>query len=391
MQFETDESIRVSMVPRQKSCLAGDSCSAFTGYQCGADSTDWAFLELETSIDVPVNDANTYSFTGPANISTLTEATSGGCHYAAGAGAIVYRADFISAGSIQRTENGVSKTFARTTFYLRTPCLSAKKNDDTIVNNIFSTCPSDSSKNSNYDFKVQMASCKTEAALQQCARGEGCGDCVLIGNRQELTVVKADVLFVEQLPSVNLGKKTAMSLVSQLSKYGSDKEIDYASSAASFTVKDTLVLGIRPQDGTSFQDPQFSLTCDEKCVLCITPQRLSYSPSARAGTLPHIIQSVSIVLLHKPLHGRTSCPRVYPCRPARKLLATAARLATSVRLTSRLRSTNRAFCLTEPRKCAFVKTRRTSSTRTMLPCSTTLAQCGWVRRVVLLLVHTLCL
>lgn len=266
--FETSDSIRVSMVPRQKSCLSDDQCVALSGYECD-HITDHAFLELETVIDVPVDEDNTYGYTGPVKIGELTEATNGGCHYELGAGAIVYAGMPIGASEVTKQIDGQSGTtkYARVQFYLRTPCFSAQKTDGSIVNNIFSTCPSDPTKNTNYDFKVQMASCKTITALDLCASGGSCDDCVMTGNRQELTVIKSDVTFIEQLPSVNLGKKTAMQLVPQMFKYGSSSPVDYSENGQSFTTKDTLVLAIRPQDSRSFSGEQFALTCPDKYLV----------------------------------------------------------------------------------------------------------------------------
>lgn len=269
--FETSDSIRVSMVPRQKSCLSTDACTALTNgngdaqYTCPSEHT--AFLELETFVDVPLDEYNTYGFTGPVKIEELTEATNGGCHYELGAGAIVYRPELIVAHKIERQIDGRTHKFARTKFYLRTPCFSADTGS-TIASNVFSTCPADQSKNTNYDFKVQMASCTTEAALQSCAQGEDCEDCVMTGNRQELTVIKSDVTFIEQLPSVDLGKKTAMQLVPELFKYGSSQTVTYnEGTKQSFTTKDTLVLAIRPQDSRSFSGEQFALTCPDKYLV----------------------------------------------------------------------------------------------------------------------------
>ena len=124
-----------------------------------------------------------------------------------------------------------------------------------------------------------MASCKEIDDLKKCAKGEDCSNCVMTGNRQELTVIKSDVTFIEQLPSVNLGKKTAMQLVPQLFKYGSSEPVDYSDDQA-FTTKDTLVLAIRPQDSRSFSGEQFALTCPDKYLAAYNPMSAHCTTSA---------------------------------------------------------------------------------------------------------------
>ena len=41
-----------------------------------------------------------------------------------------------------------------------------------------------------------MGSCKTEATMQACIGGD-CTDCIESGNRQEKTLIQADITFVE--------------------------------------------------------------------------------------------------------------------------------------------------------------------------------------------------
>lgn len=271
--FETSESIKVSMIPRQKSCLSSDSCYALSGYDCdSASANDRAFLELETVIDVPIDYNNEFGFTGPVQIQAVTEQSDGGCHWFQMGESIVYSDRDIAASVVHKTVDGSSVDYARVSFSLRTPCFSARRTDGSVASNMFSTCPA-ASQSTNYDFKVQMGSCKTEADLNLCAKNENsdaCNNCVLTGNRQTLTVIKSSVNFVEQLPSVNLGQKTAMQLVPQLFKYGSSVPVEYTSNVGtrqSFTTKDTLVLGIRPATSTSFEGDQFALTCPDKYLV----------------------------------------------------------------------------------------------------------------------------
>lgn len=43
-----------------------------------------------------------------------------------------------------------------------------------------------------------MGSCKTEAAMQACIGGScSATECILSGNRQEKTLIQADITFVE--------------------------------------------------------------------------------------------------------------------------------------------------------------------------------------------------
>jgi len=281
--FETSESVRVSMLPKQHQCLADDVCSDSFGPQnpcVDAAAKEKVFLELETTIDVPFDANNEYTATGVRDVSaTVTNsAADTGCHW--GAGSIWYNKgsnNDIVVSSITKSEkvNGVEKsiTYIRTLFSLRTPCMSAKDSSGNIVNDVFSTCAA-GKDGKDYDFDVQLVSCYTVDDLQECARGNTttCDNrCVKTGNRQVPTTVQAEVTFIEQLPDVDLTETTAIQLTAKTFKYGSPTPVDYAAAGQSFVAKDTLVFAVAPASTTAFEDPAFALTCPEKYLAAYNP------------------------------------------------------------------------------------------------------------------------
>ncbi len=80
--FETNDRIRVSVEPTQKSCSEGD-CQADVGPQFNCEysrPSHYVYLELLVHVDVPYDPNNKYKFTGVYNASTITPSASG-CHW----------------------------------------------------------------------------------------------------------------------------------------------------------------------------------------------------------------------------------------------------------------------------------------------------------------------
>jgi len=48
-----------------------------------------------------------------------------------------------------------------------------------------------------------MGSCETEAAMDACVKGDSCDSCERTGNRQEKTLIQADITFVEVIAAPN--------------------------------------------------------------------------------------------------------------------------------------------------------------------------------------------
>lgn len=119
IMFETNDRIRVSIEPTQKSCDES-SCSNAYGPQHDCANGHYTYLELLVHVDVPYDEYNEYGFTGVYDAATI-EAAATGCHWAAGVGAIYDGSVAPTISKITRyeTRNGASSpsgyTYIRST------------------------------------------------------------------------------------------------------------------------------------------------------------------------------------------------------------------------------------------------------------------------------------
>lgn len=119
IMFETNDRIRVSIEPTQKSCGSSDCTNAY-GPEHDCANGHYTYLELLVHVDVPYDDLNEYGFTGVYDAATI-EAAATGCHWAAGVGAIYDGSVAPTVSKITRyeTRNGASSpsgyTYIRST------------------------------------------------------------------------------------------------------------------------------------------------------------------------------------------------------------------------------------------------------------------------------------
>lgn len=274
LMFELNEKIRVSVVPRQRQCTG---CTANYGPQYDTcDQGHSVQLLLDATIDVPFDTANTYKYTGVFDVQSILGAATG-CHWDTSSSVYLDSSTY-TVRQITRTEsrNGQAEQtyeYIRTEFTLKSACMSAHDGTN-IVNDIFQTCADNSKDANDYDFLVQLGSCKTIEQLEQCAQDSTNGDCttncIKTGNDEAPTLIQADVSFVERPPTFDMRESTAISLETDLFKFGSSVPVKYEQDHR-FTSKDTVVMVVAPQDAQSFDGPEFGLTCPDTHIAAYNP------------------------------------------------------------------------------------------------------------------------
>ena len=297
LMFELNEKIRVSVVPRQRQCTG---CTANYGPQYDTCSQGHSVqLLLDATIDVPYDEFNKYKYTGVFDVENIVGATTG-CHWDT-TGPVYLDDSTYTVRQIERTENRNGQgeqlyQYIRTEFTLKSACMSAYDGTD-VVSDIFQTCADSSKDAKDYDFLVQLGSCETLEQLKKCTESPGdnvcASNCIKTGNDKAPTLIQADVSFVERPPTFDMRESTAISLDTDLFKFGSSVPVKYELDHR-FTSKDTVVMVVGPKDAESFDGPEFGLTCPDTHIAAYNPvSSLCTTNEAQAWTFTKPADGIS--------------------------------------------------------------------------------------------------